>query len=322
MERAKKERILVVGENRRTYNTLSRCLSEKYAIDSSSSFNKAMNMIMHKPYNVVIAEIGMHGAKGVEVLHKLKEIKSDIPVIVITTHNSVPLAVRAMKAGAYDYITSPFNSEELKIVVLHASEWRKMIDEVKEKRIFQEMAIMDGLTRIYNRRYFDELLHREVERATRYGAAFSLLLIDVDNLKNCNDAYGHQVGDELLRVVANSLIHKTRGTDFTARYGGDEFAIIAPHTDKKSASLLAARVAYFIANSPMTIKGSVRTQLSVSIGVATFAEDAIAEDELVKRADEALYEAKKLGKNRVCIFGVSLKKNGRGRAKKMRATHS
>jgi diguanylate cyclase (GGDEF)-like protein len=212
-----------------------------------------------------------------------------------------------MKAGAYDYITTPFNLDEIKIIILHASEWRKMVEEVKEKRIFQEMALMDSLTHIYNRRYFDELLRREAERAIRYHYKFSLLLIDIDDFKKYNDTYGHQAGDEVLRVVANSLIHQTRSTDFTARYGGEEFAIIAPHTDKKYISFLAARIVHFIANKDIVLNESIKTRVSISIGIATFGEDTLERNELVKLADKALYEAKKLGKNRSCMFGISAK---------------
>jgi diguanylate cyclase (GGDEF)-like protein len=305
MDDGKKERILIIGDNKEMRDTLLHCLNNEYALDSSTSFEKALIMIEKESYNVVIAEIDLPGAKGVEVLHKLKKIKSEIPIIVITTHSSVSLAVEAMKAGAYDYITTPFNPEELRIVVLHASEWRKMVEEVKEKRIFQELAIMDGLTQIYNRRYFDELLRREAERAVRYHNKFSLLMVDIDDFKKYNDTYGHQAGDEALRVVANSIISQTRSTDFTARYGGEEFAIIAPHTDKKQVSFLATRLASFVANKDIILNDSLKTRLSVSIGIATFGEDTSTKDELVRLADDALYQAKKLGKNRVCMFGIS-----------------
>lgn len=305
MAEIKKERILIIGENKETRETLSHCLNNEYFLDASPSFEGAMNMIEKESYNVVIAEIDLPGAKGIEVLHKLKKMKSEIPVIVITTHSSIPLAVKAMKAGAYDYITTPFNLEELKIVVFHASEWRKMVEEVKEKRIFQELAIIDGLTQIYNRRYFDELLRRESDRAIRYHNKFSLLMIDIDDFKKYNDTYGHQAGDEALRVAANSIINQTRTTDFAARYGGEEFAIIAPHTDKKQASFLAARLSRFVADQDITLRDSVKTRLSVSIGIATFGEDTSVKDELVKLADDALYQAKRLGKNRVCMFGTN-----------------
>lgn len=305
MDHKKKERILVMGLCDATCQVLLSCLKGDYVIDIAPSFEAALGMIGDKSYNVVIAEIDAPGVNGVEVLHKFKETKSEVPIVVITTHNSVTLAVEAMKAGAYDYITTPFNLDELKIIIFHASEWRKMIEEVKEKRIFQEMALLDGLTQVYNRRYFDELLRREAGRAARYKHKFSLLLIDVDDFKKYNDKYGHQAGDEALRVVANCLVHETRATDFVARYGGEEFAVITPHTDKKYVSFMAARIARYVANKPIVVNDSVTASLSISIGVATFGEDTSKQEELVNLADQALYEAKKYGKNRVCIFGVS-----------------
>ena len=183
MGHREKERILVMGVGKETADVLSSCLKGEYVIDTAPSFEAALNMIGDKSYNVVIAEIDTPEAKGVEILHKFKEAKFEIPIVVITMHNSVSLAVEAMKAGAYDYITTPFNLDELKIIIFHASEWRKMVEEVKEKRIFQEMALMDSLTQIYNRRYFDELLRRETMRAARYKHKFSLLMIDVDDFK-------------------------------------------------------------------------------------------------------------------------------------------
>lgn len=305
MNLKKKERILIISENDNICSSLCSCLKDEYKLDASASFKKAMDMIGHNSYNVVITEINMPDTNGVEVLHKLKELKSDIPIIVITTHDSVPMAVEAMKAGAYDYITAPFNMDELKLIVLHAAEWGKLVEEVKEKRVFQEMALMDGLTQIYNRRYFEELLRREVDRSTRYHHKFSLLMIDIDDFKKYNDAYGHPAGDEVLKIVANALISQTRSTDFTARYGGEEFSIIAPHTDKKYVSFLATRIVRFLSNKDIIINNSIKTRITISVGIATFGEDASTKEELIKRADEALYKAKRLGKNRVCMFGIA-----------------
>jgi diguanylate cyclase (GGDEF)-like protein len=313
--KTRKERILVIGEDKKTADTLKRCLGESYFIDSCPSFSRSVSMVSKRPYNVLIAGMKMPGEKGIEVLHKLKEIKSEIPVIVITTHDSVPLAVKAMKAGAYDYITSPFNVAELKIIVSHASEWCKMVEEVKEKRIFQELALTDPLTKLYNRRYFEELLRREAERSLRYRHEFSVLFIDIDDFKKCNDTYGHKAGDEILCLVSNSIIHQTRSTDIVARYGGEEFVVLAPDTDKKHISLLAARLVRFIANKNMVVDGSVRVKVSVSVGISCFGEDTTDQKKLLDLADRALYEAKRLGKNRVCMFGISTMRKKRSRNK-------
>jgi diguanylate cyclase (GGDEF)-like protein len=231
-------------------------------------------------------------------------MNSEVPIIVVTTYDSVPVAVAAMKAGAYNYINQPFNLEELKIVVRHALERQKLQEEVKEKRHFEEMAIMDGLTQVYNRAYFDELIKREEDRARRYPQKFSLLMIDLDDFKKYNDSYGHPGGDKVLRHLGHFFMQRIRTTDFVARYGGDEFAIITPHTDKTNASVLASRLLSMTGRELIRLDESVQFSVTVSIGLATFVDDASSGEGLIKSADKALYEAKKLGKNRMCLFGT------------------
>ena len=209
-----------------------------------------------------------------------------------------------MKAGAYNYINQPFNLDELKIVVRHALERQKLQEEVKEKRHFEEMAIMDGLTQVYNRAYFDELIKREEDRARRYPQKFSLLMIDLDDFKKYNDLYGHPGGDKVLRHLGQFFMQRIRTTDFVARYGGDEFAIITPHTDKTNASVLASSLLSMTGRELIRLDESVQFSVTVSIGLATFLDDASSGEGLIKSADKALYEAKKLGKNRMCLFGI------------------
>jgi diguanylate cyclase (GGDEF)-like protein len=222
----------------------------------------------------------------------------------VATHNSVPQAVEAMKAGAYDYITTPFNTDELGMVILHALERKKLQEEVKDKHIYQEMAVTDSLTGLYNRRYFDELLIREEARAKRYPQQFSLLMIDIDDFKKFNDTYGHPSGDNILKTMGRILLGRIRNTDYVARYGGEEFCIIAPHTGKKNASVFAARLADIVAKEQFTLSDAVKASVTVSIGVANFNDDAQTKEELLQKSDDALYQAKKLGKNRVCLFGI------------------
>ncbi|HQO38395.1 MAG TPA: diguanylate cyclase, partial [Candidatus Omnitrophota bacterium] len=205
---------------------------------------------------------------------------------------------------AYDYITTPFNLDELQLVVQHALERKRLKEEVKEKRHFQEMAIMDGLTMIYNRAYFDELIRREEDRARRYPQKFSLLMIDLDDFKKYNDSYGHPAGDSILKHVAQLFQRTIRTSDFVARYGGEEFVIITPHTDKIHASVLASRLLSMVNKSIIQVDEKTPLSVTVSIGLATFGDDASARDALIQSADKALYQAKQLGKNRVCLFGT------------------
>ena len=296
-------KVLIVNGDIDVRNELRKSLSSNFTVETSLTFKDALKLIRDNSYDIVIAELDIPEVKGIEVLRKLKESRSETPIIVVTTYKSVSVAVEAMKAGAYDYITKPFNADELKLAILHALNRRKLAEEAKEKKIYQELALMDGLTQIYNRRYFEELLRREAERAARYPQKFSLMMIDVDDFKKYNDAYGHVEGDKVLREMAAAILCRIRSTDCVARYGGEEFAVISPQTDKEGGSVLAARLIDVIANKEFVLDNSQKTKITISVGIATFGDDAKTKEDLVKRADEALYQAKKLGKNRMCMFG-------------------
>ncbi|MFH1094452.1 MAG: diguanylate cyclase [Candidatus Omnitrophota bacterium] len=299
-----KEKILIVNGDKYIRQTLEEFLQKDFDVFTSPTFKEALQLYKDESFRTVVTELDTEETKGIEVITKFQTVKSDIPIIVVTTHNSVPMAVEAMKAGAYDYITRPFNTDELKLVIMHALERKKLQEEVKEKNIYQEMAITDSLTGIYNRRYFDELLLREEARARRYPQKFSLLMMDIDDFKKFNDTYGHPSGDNILKSIGQILLRRIRNTDFVARYGGEEFSIIAPHTDKKNASVFAARIMDFVAKEEFILDDSTKARITISIGVANFNDDAQTKEELIKKADNALYQAKKIGKNRVCLFGL------------------
>ncbi len=300
-----KDKILIVNGDNNLSQSLVDFLQKDYELFTTTTFMKAMELYKDAQFNTVITELDTEETKGIEVIAKLQSLRSDVPIIVVTTHNSVLVAVEAMKAGAYDYITSPFNPDELKLVVAHALERKKLQEEVQEKKIYQEMAIIDGLTGLYNRRYFDELLAREESRARRYPQKFSLLMIDVDNFKIINDTYGHPQGDNILKKLGEILLRSSRNTDFVSRYGGDEFCIVAPHTNKENASVFAARIMDIIGRDLAVINNEAKASVTASIGVANFNDDAQAKEELLTKADNALYQAKRLGKNRVCLFGIA-----------------
>lgn len=299
-----KEKILIVNGDIKIRQSLERLLEKDYKVFTSPTFKAAFELYKEERINTVVTELNTDETKGIEVITKFQAVRSDVPIIVVTTHNSVPLAVQAMKAGAYDYITTPFNSDELGLVIMHALERKKLQEEVKEKKLYQEMAVTDSLTGLYNRRYFDELLLREEARAKRYPQQFSLLMIDIDDFKKFNDNYGHPGGDNILRTMGKILLGRIRNTDYVARYGGEEFCVIAPHTNKKNASVFAARIMDIVAREKFTLSDAIEASVTVSIGVANFKDDAQTKEELLKKSDDALYQAKKLGKNRVCLFGI------------------
>ena len=163
----------------------------------------------------------------------------------------------------------------------------------------EELAIHDGLTGLYNHREFQRQLQVELERAQRYKHPLSLLMLDIDHFKNFNDKYGHQAGDDVLRALADQMRQEVRAVDYVARYGGEEFVIILPEMAASEALTVAERLRKSIAASTVIISEGQSVNVTVSIGVATFPEDADSKDKLIAVADKALYAAKAAGRNKV-----------------------
>ncbi|MCX5710788.1 MAG: GGDEF domain-containing protein [Candidatus Omnitrophica bacterium] len=166
----------------------------------------------------------------------------------------------------------------------------------------QELAITDNLTQAYTRRYFMERLNEEVERSLKFKHAFSFFMLDIDHFKEYNDRYGHLVGDAVLREVAKILKENIRQVDFIGRYGGEELSIVLNETDKPAAKIVAERIRASFISKPVSIYDE-SLQITVSIGVSAFPEDARRPKDLIEKADKALYAAKEKGRNRVCVFG-------------------
>jgi len=180
---------------------------------------------------------------------------------------------------------------------------------IKNSRLFQgveELSITDGLTGLYLLRYFKQRLKEEFFRAERTHGHLSLMILDIDHFKKFNDTYGHQAGDTILATVAERVLGNARKVDITARYGGDEFVIILPDTTPDEAMLLADRLLQALSQEPVTLGNNVVVNLTVSIGVATYPTHANSIDELIRRADEALYWIKSHGRNRTRLYSFEI----------------
>jgi len=183
---------------------------------------------------------------------------------------------------------------------LHPRMREPVIVEVQVLLQQERGALVDELTGLYNRRYFNDAIHREVERFKRFGQRFSLVMLDVDRFKRFNDTYGHLVGDEALQTVAGALRDTARSFDHVVRYGGEEFVLILPHTDADQALAASERLRQSVERRPVQVQDQL-VPLTISLGAATFPDDAINAHDLVARADEALYEAKRT-RNCACSY--------------------
>jgi len=276
-----------------------------YRVWTASNGEEAITKLKEGAFGIVITDIRMPGMDGVEVTRKLKRIDSEICVIVITGYASIDSAIAVLKEGAYDYITKPFNIDEIRIVVGRAAERQMMMKEAKEKELYQRLSIIDGLTQLYNRRFFDELIEKELAQAQRDAKPFSFLMLDIDHFKNFNDTNGHQAGDWALKRISQVLTGSVRLSDFVFRYGGEEFGVVLPSTDKVSSLTVARRLRLGVSASKFLDKKALPTcHLTASIGVASYPEDAEDVKALIAKADEQLYAAKQLGRDRICFLGI------------------
>lgn len=162
-----------------------------------------------------------------------------------------------------------------------------------------KLATTDGLTELYNHRYFQDTLRKQIDSSRRYEQNFSLIILDIDFFKKFNDKYGHQVGDEVLRTVSKILKKNTRTTDYVCRYGGEEMSIILPQTSKKEALINAQRICDAVAQTPLRISNTEEVKITISLGVSSFPENGDTPQTLIEYADQALYNAKENGRNQV-----------------------
>ncbi len=227
----------------------------------------------------------------------------------VTCNANVPILVgrkRIIGVLAVDNLFTQRNltRKDIGSLMNFATQAGMAIETIRLHEQVRELSVTDGLTRIHNRRYFERVLDDEITRCKRYIRACSLLYLDVDHFKNINDHYGHPAGDEVLKFIALFLRADLRTIDVVARLGGDEFGIILPEIHPEGALTVAQRLHRKIADVHLPVEAMVkdRKKITLSIGIATFPENAGTADELVKMADKSLYKAKTSGRNRVGPF--------------------
>jgi len=204
-----------------------------------------------------------------------------------------------------DFVVRNFKPREISLLSLLSTIAAMAIDKTRMLESSRQLAITDELTRLFNHRHFLQQLTNEINRAKRYNRPLSLLMLDIDHFKDYNDTYGHLKGNEILKGLAGILKELSREVDIPARYGGEEFTIIMPETNRRRGRILAERLRKMISNHPFQHREKLpKGRITVSIGLATCPDNAMTPFALIEASDKALYEAKRGGRNRVCVSSV------------------
>jgi len=261
---------------------------------------EAIEKLKHNFFDIVLTDMIMPDIDGMELLRHIKKNYPNIKVMVVTGYERAFTYTDVIRAGASDFISKPFNTDELEAKI------NRLVREIELMSQLELLSISDGLTGLYNRRHFDAKIFEEARRAHRQNHDLFLAVIDVDNLKKMNDKYGHLAGDKLLKSVGDIIKHCIReNVDWPFRYGGDEFCVILTQVTRDQAISTSERLIESFNEKKMPLTG-------LSIGLAQFVRSQNAKwtediDDLVKRSDKALYKAKQTGRNRVVVDN----KNGR-----------
>ncbi|KAA0598037.1 diguanylate cyclase (GGDEF)-like protein [Azospirillum lipoferum] len=291
-------KILVVDDIPSNVHVLSRVLKDDYDIYFATDGEKALDLVQARMPDLVLLDIMMPGMDGFEVCRRIKcdPATHDIPVIFISAKSEVEDETRGLEVGAIDFITKPISPPIVKARVRNHLLLKRQTD------LLRSLSFLDGLTGIANRRRFDETMVREWRRCARSHLPLSLIILDVDHFKAYNDQYGHQAGDECLRLVAEVLSdHARRPSDLVARYGGEEFVCLLPETDGPGATRVAEGFRTAVAGRRIPhAQSPVAPHVTISLGVATLIPSPEGTPEqLAEMADQLLYRAKRSGRNRV-----------------------
>jgi len=230
------------------------------------------------------------------------------PTATLKSHLTLPLAGEGEISGCISLNSdqpNAFDAQDLQFFSVIGYQMEAGLKHFQRLSSIKNIAIYDTLTNLYNRRYFEERLGVEVQKAFHSGAFLSLVMVDIDHFKKVNDTLGHPAGDRVLSEIASLLKNSVRKKDTVARYGGEEFILILPEANLEASFMIAERIRRLIEKTPMET-GQAQINSTVSIGISNFpSHQPRSKEELVKMADLALYEAKGGGRNRVCIFDSS-----------------
>jgi two-component system, cell cycle response regulator len=297
-------RILIVDDRSSSADRMLSALEINNKVDIETSPQEALFRAADVDYDLAIISLGFTDFDGLRLCSQLRSLERTrtLPILIVSELEDTARLLRGLDMGVNDYLVRPIDRNEL--VARARTQVRRKRYADKLRTNFQqsmELAITDQLTGLHNRRYMETHLATLLAKAHEGQRPLSVLIVDIDFFKSINDNYGHDAGDEVLREFAARLRSSVRGVDLACRFGGEEFVIVMPEANLSVASSVGERLRRRIAGEPFSIhSGDKKIEVTISVGVAIrMDEDGTSHESMLKRADQALYRAKRDGRNRV-----------------------
>jgi len=295
-------RILVVDGRASSYERIAAMLRGEHAVEVEPDPASAMFHAAEGNFDLMVVSLGVEGFDGLRLCSQVRSLERTrhIPILALAEADNNTRLARALEIGVNDYLVRPIEKNELLARIRTQIRKKRYTERLRDNvQLSIEMAITDALTGLFNRRYMESHLATLIEQGVNRGKPLTLLILDIDFFKAINDTYGHDAGDDVLREFAMRIRKSIRGIDLACRHGGEEFVVVMPETDLGVATIVAERLRRRIASETFPIQqGSGNVEVTISVGIAELRQGETAA-ELLKRADQALYRAKRDGRNRV-----------------------
>ncbi len=296
-------RVLIVDDRPSSYDRVQAALSVDQTVDVETNPQEALFRLAEGNYDLLLLSLELSEFDALRLCGQVRSLERTrhLPILLTTEPSDQARLLRGLDLGANDYIVRPVDRNELVARVRSQVRRKRYTERLRDSvQTSMELAVTDSLTGLYNRRYMESHVGTLVDRSAARGKSLSVLLLDIDYFKSINDTWGHDAGDDVLRDFSDRLRACIRGIDLACRYGGEEFVVVMPDTDIGVATMVAERIRRRVAGDAFPIqKGEKSIEVTISIGIAARATPEDTAAMILKRADEALYRAKRDGRNRV-----------------------
>jgi two-component system cell cycle response regulator len=296
-------RLLIIEDRPESVAWFTQALAPANEVVAADTFEEALVRVRGGDFDLIVVSLGLRGFDGLRLCSQLRSLPEgrNVPILVLVSDGDRRKLTQALEMGVNDYLTRPVDKNELTARVRTQLRRKRYADKLRHNvQLSLEMAITDQLTGLHNRRYMSRHLDTLITSARTSGKPIAFLIMDIDHFKAVNDTYGHDIGDEVLRDFAGRISANVRGIDLACRYGGEEFVVVMPDTDTAFAYTVAERLRKSVEQTPFVIsRDPGKLSITISIGIADSAGKTDSAEALLHRADQALYRAKREGRNRV-----------------------